>query len=142
MACSKKSDIVRVHYTGKLRDGAEFGSSEGQDPLEFTIGSNTLIAGLEDVVVGMSPGEHKTETIPANEACGPFRNELVVEIDRSEFPTETDPVVGQKFRASASGRDDMIVTVIDVSGEGITVDANHPLAGQDLIFELKLVEIV
>jgi len=141
MARAKKDDSVRIHYIGKLRDGAVFGSSEGQDPLEFTIGSNTLIAGLEDAVARRSPGEHTPETIPANEAFGPLHNELVVEIDRSQFPTKTDPVVREKSCAFASGRDDLIMTVIDVSGDRVTV-ANHPLAGQDLIFELEIVEIV
>jgi peptidylprolyl isomerase len=142
MPHAKEQDKVKIHYTGKLPDGTVFDSSQGKEPLEFTIGDRTIIPGLEEAVVGMSPGEQKTEAVAAEMAFGPFRNELVQELTRSEFPTESPPVVGQRYNAQSAGQASIVLTVIDVSGETVTVDANHPLAGKDLVFDIELVEIL
>ena len=142
MTRAKEQDKVRIHYTGKLKDGTVFDSSQGKQPLEFTIGDRSIIPGLEAAVVGMSPGEQKTEEVTAAAAFGPFRNELVQEMSRSEFPAEDPPSIGQRYSAQGAGQANLILTVIDVSGETVTVDANHPLAGKDLVFDIELVEIV
>lgn len=141
MAQAKSGDTVRVHYSGKLDDGTVFDTSEKREPLEFTIGGESLIAGFEQAVIGMEPGERKTQRVPSDEAYGPFRNELVHEIQRSQFPEDADLSVGQRFRATA-GPETIILSVVDIGEEQVTVDANHPLAGKDLVFEIELVEIL
>ena len=142
MAEAKAQDTVRVHYTGKLEDGTVFDSSLEREPLEFTIGEERLIPGFENAVVGMQPGDKKVESIAAREAYGPFRNELVQELSRSEFPPDMNVAQGQRFEARTSSGQPLVLTVVDVTGEKVTVDANHPLAGKDLTFEIELVEIL
>ena len=142
MAEAKTQDKVRVHYTGKLEDGTVFDSSREREPLEFTIGEERLIPGFEKAVVGMQPGETKIENIAATEAYGPFRDELVQELSRKEFPEDMTVSQGQRFEARTSNGQPLMLTVVDVSDEKVTVDANHPLAGKDLTFEIELVEIV
>lgn len=142
MASAKQDDTVRVHYTGKLEDGTVFDSSAGKDPLEFTIGGDQVIPGFEQAIVGMNPGERKTETIPADLAYGPFHNEMVQEIDRSQFPKDIEINAGQHFQVSRTGGAPLVVVVVDVSPEAVTIDANHPLAGKDLVFDIELLEIV
>lgn len=133
-------DTVQVHYTGKLDDGSVFDSSRGRDPLEFTVGTGQVIAGFDSAIAGMAPGEEKTVTIPAEEAYGAPRDELRFTVDRQQFPDEIDPEIGQQLQMSQDGQV-AVVTVADVSEEGVTLDANHPLAGRDLTFELELVGI-
>jgi peptidylprolyl isomerase len=142
MAEAKAQDKVRVHYTGKLEDGTVFDSSRERDPLEFTIGEERLIPGFEKAIVGMQPGETKTENIAANEAYGPFRDELVQELSRKEFPEDMTVTQGQRFEARTANGQPLMLTVVDVSDEKVTVDANHPLAGKDLTFEIELVDIL
>ncbi|NLG61182.1 MAG: peptidylprolyl isomerase [Candidatus Cloacimonetes bacterium] len=141
MAQAQKGDTVRVHYTGTLDDGTVFDSSKGRDPIEFTVGSGQVIAGFDEAVDGMSEGESKKITIPAAQAYGERREELMLQVDRSQFPPDLDPQVGQQLQMS-QGEHQFVVNVTAVEGERITLDANHPLAGQDLTFELELVDVV
>lgn len=141
MAEAKSGDKVRVHYTGKLEDGQVFDSSEGRDPIEFEVGSGQVIPGFDRAVAGMAPGQEKSVTVPADEAYGPHLSENVVKVPHERFPDDISPTVGQKLRMSQGGRDfDVMIT--DVVDDGVVLDANHPLAGKDLLFELELVDIV
>lgn len=137
---AKAGDTVRVHYTGTLGDGSVFDSSEGRDPLEFTVGSGQVIPGFDQAVSGMSPGDERRVTIPADEAYGSRKDDLVIVVDRAQLPPDIDPAVGQQLQLSQEGRA-FVVTVTDVAPDSITLDANHPLAGEDLTFELQLVGI-
>jgi peptidylprolyl isomerase len=140
MQSAKSGDTVRVHYTGKLDDGSVFDSSEGRDPLEFQLGGGQVIPGFEQAVEGMSPGDERSVTIAADEAYGPRRDELVLVMPRAELPAEMQPEVGQQLQLSQEGQS-FIVTVADVNDAEIVLDANHPLAGEELTFELQLVDI-
>ena len=143
MSEAKKGDTVRVHYTGRLGDGSEFDSSTDGDPLEFTIGEQQVIPGFEKAVVGMSPGQTKTETIVAANAYGEYHPDHVFKVDRGLFPEHITPETGMRLMMSRpDSGEGMAVTVKSVAGEEVTLDANHPLAGKDLTFEIKLVEIV
>ena len=137
---AKDGDAVRIHYTGTLDDGSVFDSSRGRDPLRFTLGSGQVIAGFDDAVAGMTVGEQKTVTIPADQAYGARRDDLVLSVPRGEFPPDIDPDVGDQLQLGEEGRT-MMVTVREVSPEAVVLDANHPLAGQDLTFALELVAI-
>lgn len=137
----KQGDTVKVHYTGRLNDGTIFDSSKGRDPLEFKMGSNQIIAGFEKAVVGMEIGESKTVDVPSTEAYGPRSKELVQEIDRSKVPPDLELEVGQQLQMTSGQDQKVVVTVTDLSDQTVTLDANHPLAGQDLSFEIELVEI-
>lgn len=140
MAQAQHNDQVSVHYTGKLEDGTVFDSSQEGEPLVFRIGEGTLIPGFEEAVIGMEPGETKVENLPPERAFGPFRDELVQSIDRGEFPPDAEIEVGRQFQA-AGPQGPMVLSVVDVEGDKVTVDANHPLAGKRLTFEISLVEI-
>lgn len=142
MAQVQSGDTVRVHYTGRLSDGTTFDSSEEHAPLQFTLGQGELIPGFEHAVLGMSPGESKTETIPSEQAYGPRRPELLIDVDRQDFPPDLQPYVGQQLQMTRSNGEAVPVTVSAVSPAQVTVDANHPLAGQELIFDITLVDIL
>ncbi len=142
MAQAKLGDIVKVHYTGKLEDGTVFDTSADRDPLQFKIGEGQIIPGFEQAVVGMNPGESKTIKVPRDEAYGPRREELVAVVDRNQLPAGFIPEVGQQLQSRQPDGQTIVVTVIDVSESSVTVDANHPLAGKDLTFDIQLVEIV
>jgi len=142
MEQAKTGDTVKVHYTGKLEDGTEFDSSNGRTPLEFTIGNGDLIPSFEQAIVGMSPGEMKTITVEADNAYGPYREDMVLVVDRDQFPPHIEPQVGQQFEIRQANNQTFDVVVTDVSNSNVTLDANHPLAGEDLIFDIELVEIV
>jgi peptidylprolyl isomerase len=137
---AKSGDTVKVEYTGKLSDGTIFDSSVGKDPLEFTLGNNQVIVGFEKAVTGMKVGESKTVTIPAAEAYGQYRNDLVFVMDRSNFPAEQEPKVGMRFQGTNQAGT-LLYTIIEVNETTVKVDGNHALAGKDLTFEIKLVEI-
>jgi peptidylprolyl isomerase len=141
MPQAQPGNTVRVHYTGRLDDDRVFDSSEGREPLEFTLGQGRVIPGFEEAVVGMEVGEEKTVRIPADRAYGPHRDEMVAEVSRSQIPPEIYPEVGQQLRMSQQGQS-FVVTVTDVNDASVTIDGNHPLAGEDLTFDLELVEIV
>ncbi len=141
MVQAKHGDTVKVHYTGKLEDGTVFDSSESREPLEFTIGEGKIIPGFERAVVGMSPGESKTEKVPADQAFGPYREELILEVDRQQIPADVKPEVGKRLQfRHANGRATQAL-VTDVSESKVTLDGNHPLARSDLIFNIQLLEI-
>lgn len=141
MAQAKRGDQVKVHYTGKLADGQIFDSSAGSEPLEFTIGEGNLISGFEEAVVGMSSGESKSVAIPANQAYGFHRPDLVMVVDRQQIPPSVQPEVGQLLELRHGENESLAVMVTDVSAATITLDGNHPLAGKDLTFEIELLEI-
>ena len=140
-AQAKIGDTVKVHYTGTLEDGSVFDTSLDREPLEFTIGQGQLIPSFEQAVIGMTVGESKTVNIPVEQAYGPYNEELIFVIDRDELLEGMNPEVGQQLQAQQPDGQTRIVTVIDISEISITVDANHPLAGKDLTFEIKLLEI-
>lgn len=142
MAQAKRGDQVKVHYTGKLADGQIFDSSAGNEPLEFTIGEGNLIAGFEEAVVGMSPGESKSAEILADQAYGPRRQDLVMVVERQQIPPSMHPEVGQLLELRHGDDERLAVMVTDVSTATVTLDANHPLAGKNLTFDINLVEIV
>jgi peptidylprolyl isomerase len=141
MSVAKNGDSVKIHYTGKLDDGTIFDSSLGREPLEFTIGAGHVIPGFESMVLGMAQGESKTETIPVDQAYGARREDMIVQIERAQLPPDLNPEVGQELYVQQPGGQVLPVLVVDVEEAGITIDANHPLAGQDLTFEIELVSI-
>ncbi len=142
MAQAKEGDTVRVQYTGKLDDGTVFDTSDDQEPLEFIIGGGQVIPGFEQAVVGMEPGETKTTTIPPDEAYGPHREDMVLTVDRDVFPEEINPEPGQQLQVQQTHGEAAIVVVSAVSDSTVTLDANHPLAGQPLTFDIHLVDLV
>lgn len=137
----KTGDTVTVHYTGKLQDGTVFDTSVGSEPLEFTVGDGQLIPGFEQAVVGMQAGESKTVTIPADQAYGTRRDDMVIEVPRERLPEDIEPAVGMQLQMNDGNGGIVIVTITDVSETTVTLDANHPLAGKDLTFDIELVEV-
>jgi len=135
-AVAKSGDTVKVIYTGRLADGTVFDTSIGGEPMEFTLGKGRLIPGFEQAVTGMQVGESKTVTIPVDEAYGPRRDDFIFEVGREELPADINPEVDMQLQTSQG-----IVTIIQVSEKTIKIDANHPLAGQDLTFDIELVGI-
>ncbi len=142
MAQAKHGDTVKVHYTGKLVDGMVFDTSNNREPLQFTIGEGQLIPAFEYALVGMNPGESKTVNIQAEDAYGLRHNEMVGVIGRNQFPPELEVKIGQQFQTSNEEGMTIIATVTNVSESEVTLDANHPLAGKDLTFDIQLVGIV
>lgn len=132
---------VKIHYTGTLDDGSQFDSSAGRDPLEFEMGAGMVIPGFEKGVVDMEVGEKKTIHIPAAEAYGEKRDEMVVEFERSQLPEGLEPEVGMGLQMQGPQGQAVPVQITAVAEETITIDANHPLAGQNLNFELELTEV-
>ena len=140
-AIAKTGDTVKVHYTGKLADGTVFDTSAGSEPLEFTLGQGKVITGFEEAVLGMQVGESKTVIIPVDEAYGPRRDDMILEVSRDELPDDLEPEVGMQLQSSQPDGSVIIFTITEVSDTTIKVDGNHPLAGQDLTFVIELVEI-
>ena len=138
----RSGDTVKVHYTGRFGDGRVFDTSHGQEPIEVTVGEGRVIPGFEQAVASMEPGEEKTVTIPADQAYGPHRAELLVSIDREQFPEHIEPRVGQQLQVRRNDGEQAVVKVADISPTHVTLDANHPLAGEDLTFDLQLVEVL
>ncbi len=138
---AKVGDKVRVHYTLRIDDEV-FESSVGMKPIEFVIGNGDLLPGFENGVIDMSPGETKTIHIPAEEAYGPRDENKVFDFDRSRAPEGFEPEIGQMVQMYRPDGKSIIVTVVDITDEYFKMDANHPLAGKDLTFDLELVEIV
>lgn len=142
MAQAKKGDKVQVHYVGKLTDGTVFDSSEGREPLEFLLGSGQVIAGFDNGIEGMNVGEHKQINIPVEEAYGPANEEMIFSLQRSEMPDDLPLEVGATLNMHEEGNPQPIPVIIRaVDDETITLDANHPLAGQELIFDVELVQV-
>lgn len=141
MQAAKQGDLVQVHYTGKFGDGTVFDSSDGGEPLKFVLGAGRVIPGFDAAVAGMTAGQRKDVTIPAAEAYGPHHPEMVITVPRSQFPIGRAPQVGQQLRVQSPDGQAIPVTATAVTAESVTLDANHPLAGKDLRFELTLVGI-
>jgi peptidylprolyl isomerase len=149
MTQAKEGDKVKVHYTGKLEGGEVFDSSECTEddcscdsgPLEFTIGKGEVIPGFEKAVIGMSEGEAKTFIIPVEEAYGKRNEEMVVAVERSHVPADLTPEVGMRLEVTQEDGQEFPVVIMEVTETHVTLDANHPLAGRDLTFDIKLVEI-
>ncbi|MGJ8569479.1 MAG: FKBP-type peptidyl-prolyl cis-trans isomerase [Hoeflea sp.] len=142
MSEAKSGDTVRINYTGKLIDGTRFDSSEGREPLEFQVGSGQIISGLDREVEGMKVGDKQTITVPAEEAYGPHDAAKVQQVPRDALPPELEPQEGMQLQAQTPEGGQMTLIVTAVAEQEITVDANHPLAGKDLIFEIEMVEIL
>lgn len=142
MAGAKNGDKVRVHYTGSTEDGTVFDSSKDREPLEFTLGETGIIPGFQEIIVGMNPGDTKTDTIPPEKAYGPHREEMVLDVERDKLPQDLELEVGQHLQLSRSDGQVIPVHVTQLDDASVTIDANHPLAGKDLTFEVDLLEIV
>ncbi len=141
MGKAQVGDRVTVHYTGRLTDGTEFDSSAGQEPLEVVLGAGRVIPGFENAIVGMQTGESRTVTIPVEEAYGPHSEELVLSVPRNRLPEDLSPEIGMQLQMQQAdgGLVDVLITSLDE--QNITLDANHPLAGQALVFDIRLVTI-
>jgi peptidylprolyl isomerase len=141
MTKATQGSSVKIHYTGTLNDGSVFDSSEGCDPLEFKIGEGHVIPGFEDAVVGMNQGETKKVIITAEQAYGPHLSEMVVDVERTQLPEFMTPEIGQILQLRRPDGHPIRVTITGISGSLITLDANHPMAGKDLTFDIQLMEI-
>ncbi|MFH5831892.1 peptidylprolyl isomerase [Halalkalibaculum sp. DA3122] len=142
MSKVKEGDKVKVHYTGTLEDGTVFDSSREREPLEFTLGEGQLIPGFEKAVIGMAEGDSTSVDIPSDEAYGERRDDLEIEVTKEELPDEVDPEVGIQLQVKQNENGRSIpVTITKVEENQVTLDANHPLAGKDLKFDIELVEI-
>lgn len=141
MAEAKLGDKVKVHYKGSLEDGSIFDSSEGQDPLEFEIGSGQVIVGFDEAVNGMTVGEKKKVLIPIAKAYGEFSADLVMTVPQEQVPADLNPEIGMRLEVGGPDGEIMLVTVVETNDDHIILDANPPLAGKDLNFDLELVSI-
>lgn len=137
----KEGDTVRIHYTGTLADGATFDSSEGRDPLEFTVGSGQIIPGLDKAMPGMAVGEKKVVEVPCDDAYGQLDPNARQAVPRAEIPAEIPLDIGTQLQVQTPQGQVMPVTVAEVTETEVTLDANHPLAGRDLTFAIELVSI-
>lgn len=142
MGIAKKGDTVRVHYTGKLEDGTVFDTSEDGASMEFKVGDGELLKAFEQAVVGMSIGDKKTLKIPMEEAYGPRKEEMVFEFDRVRAPENFEPEIGQELQMYRADGKPVNMTVLAKSEKSFTMDCNHALAGKDLIFDVRLEEIL
>ncbi|RCV64155.1 peptidylprolyl isomerase [Methanophagales archaeon] len=142
MAQAKIGDAVKVHYTGKFGDGMVFDTSIDDEPLEFGIGERQVILGFEEAVIGMNSGETKTVNIPVDKAYGPHRDDLVQVVERKQLPAGLKPEIGQPLEGRQPNGEIVAATVIEVTESRVTLDANHPLAGKSLTFEIQLIEIL
>lgn len=142
MTQASQGDTVNIHYTGKLEDGTVFDTSRSRHPLQFTIGKGQVIAGFEQAVIGMNLGESKTTTIPVEQAYGQRRQDRIVTVQRDQLPPDLNPAVGQRLELTQMDDQTLLVTVTAMTDTTLTLDANHPLAGKDLTFDIELIKIV
>ena len=142
MTTAQSGSTVKIHYKGTLENGDVFDSSEGREPLEFTIGSGQVITGFDEAVTGMNVGEKKSVTIPVEKAYGPRNDELVIQAPREHIPPDLNPEIGQRLEMGGPNGELLLVTVVEISDSHITLDANPPLAGMDLNFDIELVAVV
>ena len=142
MQQAQNGDKVKVHYHGKLRSGEIFDSSQGRDPLEFELGSGQVIKGFDEGIKGMQVGDKKTIEIAVVDAYGEKQQEMIIEFPKDQFPPDMNPEAGMQLMMSNGSGQQFPVTIVEVKEESVVLDANHPLAGQELIFDLELVEIV
>jgi len=136
-----KGDTIKVHYTGKLENGKVFDSSKNRQPLQFEVGAGKVIKGFEDAVVGLEVGEKKTVTIPAKDAYGSYDENLLIEIPKKNVPEAITPEVGMRLQLVNQQGQAAHVVVTEVQDETVKLDANHPLAGKTLVFDLEILEI-
>jgi peptidylprolyl isomerase len=141
MKKAEKGNTVKVHYKGTLEDGSVFDSSEGREPIEFEVGAGKMIPGFDTGVEGMEPGEKKTVNIPADQAYGPYRDEMIAVLDRDEVPVDFELAEGMVLQMRSQDGRGMTVTVKELTDDKITLDGNHALAGKDLTFEIELVDV-
>jgi len=141
MSLAKNGDKVKVHFTGKLENGKIFDNSKGSKPLEFTIGAGEMMLGFEKEIIGMTNGDIKTFTVLPEEAYGSRREELVATVEKSHFPSDITPTIGQSLQISLPEGEILDIVITRIDGDIVTIDANHPLAGESLLFEVTLVEI-
>jgi len=142
MTQAKSGDTVRIHYTGTMDDGTQFDSSDGRDPLEFSLGGGQVIPGFDSAVDGMAVGENKSVTVQPDQAYGERHEQLVQQVPKSALPEDMEPAIGMQLQSQSPDGQVMNLVITEVADETITVDANHPLAGQALTFAIELVEIV
>ena len=138
----KTGDTVQVHFTGKLEDGTVFETTRDGDPLEFEIGADEVSPGFEEAVLAMTPGESRSVKVPADKAYGVHRDDMVQVVERDKLPSDLEPEVGLALQISYDERESMVVIITDVTDEEVTLDANHPLAGKNLTFDIEFLEIV
>ena len=138
---AKQGDTVAVHYTGSLDSGEVFDSSRGREPLEFTVGSGQVIPGFDEAVSGLEVGESREVRVEPDQAYGEPREDLVVDVERNQFPDDTEPQGGQQVQVQVAPGQNRVATIADVADETIRLDLNHPLAGKPLTFEVELVDI-
>lgn len=137
----KTGDIVGIHYTGTLLDGTTFDSSEGRDPLEFEVGSGQIIPGLDVALPGMAVGDKKTVNVPCDQAYGPINPEMRQAVPREGIPADVPLDIGTQLNVQTPEGQAMQVMVVAVDEATVTIDANHALAGQDLVFDIELISI-
>ncbi|NBB77357.1 MAG: peptidylprolyl isomerase [Bacteroidetes bacterium] len=141
MSKAKDGDTVKVHYTGTLEDGEVFDTSKDKEPLEFQLGQGQLIPGFEKAVEGMEVGESTTVEIPSNEAYGEVRDDLVINVPKDQLPEDISPQIGMQLQVNQQDGQPIPVRITEIGDEDLTLDANHPLAGKDLKFEIELVNV-
>lgn len=141
MSQAEKGSNVKVHYTGTLTDQTIFDSSREREPLGFTVGAGQMIPGFDAAVVGMKVGESKKVTIPADQAYGPKSEEAMVKVPKAQLPQGMEPEIGMQLEAKQQDGRSQILVVAEVLEEDVVLDANHPLAGKDLIFDIEMVEV-
>jgi peptidylprolyl isomerase len=135
-------DRVRIHFTGRLKDGTVVGCSLDEEPLEFTLGDREVLRGLEDLVVGMRAGERRSAVLPPDLAHGRHTNDKLLMVERERFPSHVDPYTGQKLKMRRAGKQATVVRVVATTADNVLLDTNHPLAGKDLEVEVELLDII
>jgi len=138
---AKDGDTVKVHYTGTLESGEVFDTSKEREPLEFKLGEGQLIPGFENAVIGMSEGESTQVDIPSDEAYGEAREDLVINVPKDQLPEDVEPQIGMQLQVNQPNGQPIPVRIIEVGETELTLDANHPLAGKDLSFDIELIEV-
>lgn len=141
MSKAKDGDTVKVHYTGTLENGEVFDTSQEREPLEFQLGQGQLIPGFEKAVIGMSEGDSTTVDIPSDEAYGEVREDLVITVPKDQLPDDVEPQVGMQLQVNQQNGQPIPVRITEIKDEELVLDANHPLAGKDLTFEIELLEV-
>ena len=142
MTEAKRGDRVKVHVVAKLKNGKIFDSTNNKEPLELTIGQGKFIRGLEEAIIGMAPGEKKTLDLPPEQAFGPYRDGLTIKVDKKSIPPQIKPKVGMELEMKRGESEKTRVRITEVDSTTITVDANHPLAGEKLVFDIELIELI
>ena len=142
MAQAKAGDTVRVHYEGQLSDGTIFDSSLEREPIEFILGQDTVIPGFEQAVIGMKAGESKDVSIPPEDGFGEYSEDLVVNIEKSILPPDINPELGMQLEVSSEEENLRVFTIAEIAEDSVTLDGNHPLAGEEIAFKIELLEIL